>query len=122
MNTFQGRVGAITGAGSGIGRALATELARRGAEVALCDVDEAGLAETADRIQATGTRVSAQRVDVADRQAVEEWAEKVAADHGQLNLIVNNAGVALGANVEPVSYADLEWPRRTEERAVGQGC
>src|SRR3546814_10205594 len=109
MNTFQGRVGAITGAGSGIGRALATELARRGAEVALCDVDEAGLAETADRIQATGTRVSAQRVDVADRQAVEEWAEKVAADHGKVNLIVNNAGVALGANVETMSYEELRW-------------
>jgi NAD(P)-dependent dehydrogenase (short-subunit alcohol dehydrogenase family) len=109
MKTFQGRVGAITGAGSGIGRAVATELARRGAEVALCDVDEAGLAETADRIQATGTRVSTQRVDVADRQAVEEWADKVAADHGKVNLIVNNAGVALGANVETMSYEDLEW-------------
>jgi butyryl-CoA dehydrogenase len=109
MKTFQGRVGAITGAGSGIGRAVATELARRGAEVALCDVDEAGLTETADRIQATGTRVSTQRVDVADRQAVEEWADKVAADHGKVNLIVNNAGVALGANVETMSYEDLEW-------------
>ncbi|HAS12314.1 MAG TPA: acetoin dehydrogenase [Acidimicrobiaceae bacterium] len=109
MKTFQGRVGAITGAGSGIGRAVATELARRGAEVALCDVDDAGLAETADRIQAMGTRVSTQRVDVADRQAVEEWADKVAADHGKVNLIINNAGVALGANVETMSYEDLEW-------------
>src|SRR3546814_14132336 len=102
MNTFQGRVGAITGAGSGIGRALATELARRGAEVALCDVDEAGLAETADRIQATGTRVSAQRVDVADRQAVEEWAEKVAADHGEVNLIVNTAEIGRASGRERV--------------------
>ena len=109
MKTFQGRVGAVTGAGSGIGRAVASELARRGAEVALCDVDEAGLAETAARIQATGTRVSSQRVDVADRKAMEEWADKVAADHGKVNLIVNNAGVALGANVETMSYEDLEW-------------
>ena len=109
MKTFQGRVGAVTGAGSGIGRAVATELARRGAEVALCDVDESGLAETAARIQSTGTRVSTQRVDVADRQAVEEWADKVAADHGKVNLIVNNAGVALGANVDTMSYEDLEW-------------
>lgn len=109
MKTFQGRVGAVTGAGSGIGRAVAAELARRGAEVALCDVDESGLAETAARIRSTGTRVSTQRVDVADRQAVEEWADKVAADHGQVNLIVNNAGVALGANVETMSYEDLEW-------------
>jgi len=109
MKSFQGRVGAVTGAGSGIGRAVATELARRGAEVALCDVDEAGLAETAARIQATGTRVSTRPVDVADRRAVEEWADKVAADHGKVNVIVNNAGVALGANVETMSYEDLEW-------------
>lgn len=109
MKAFQDRVGAVTGAGSGIGRAVATEVARRGAEVALCDVDEAGLAETAARIQSMGTRVSTQRVDVADRQAVEEWADKVAADHGKVNLIVNNAGVALGANVETMSYEDLEW-------------
>ena len=109
MKNLQGRVAAVTGAGSGIGRAVATELARRGSEVALCDIDEAGMAETADRIQATGTRVSAQPVDVADRQAVEEWADKVAADHGKVNLIVNNAGVALGANVETMSYEDMEW-------------
>src|SRR3546814_14463019 len=106
MNTFQGRVGAITGAGSGIGRALATELARRGAEVALCDVDEAGLAETADRIQATGPRVSAQRVDVADHQAVEEGAAKVAADPGKVNLIVHHDGVALGPHAAQTAYKD----------------
>jgi NAD(P)-dependent dehydrogenase (short-subunit alcohol dehydrogenase family) len=109
MKTFQGRVGAVTGAGSGIGRAVAAELARRGAEVALCDVDETGLAETATRIRSHGIRVSTHQVDVADRQAVEEWAAKVAADHGKVNLIVNNAGVALGANVETMSYEDLEW-------------
>jgi butyryl-CoA dehydrogenase len=109
MKTFQGRVGAITGAGSGIGRAVATELARRGAEVALCDVDEVGLAETAAQLRPTGARVSTQRVDVADREAVEDWAGKVVADHGKVNLIVNNAGVALGANVETMSYEDLEW-------------
>jgi NAD(P)-dependent dehydrogenase (short-subunit alcohol dehydrogenase family) len=109
MKSFQDRVAAVTGAGSGIGRAVAAELARRGAEVALCDVDEAGLAETAARIQATGTRVSTRPVDVADRRAVEEWADKVAADHGKVNVIVNNAGVALGANVETMSYEDLEW-------------
>ena len=109
MNNFQGRVAAVTGAGSGIGCAVALELARRGSELALCDIDEAGMAETADRIQATGTRVSTQPVDVAERQAVEEWADKVAADHGKVNLIVNNAGVALGANVETMSYEDMEW-------------
>ena len=109
MMTFQSRVGAITGAGSGIGRAVATELARRGADVALCDVDERGLAETAGRIESTGTRVTADCVDVAIRREVEEWADKVAADHGKVNLIVNNAGVALGANVETMSYDDLEW-------------
>lgn len=109
MKSFEGRVAAITGAGSGIGRAVANELARRGSEVAVSDIDEAGLADTVRRIESAGTRVSSQLVDVADRHAVEDWANKVAADHGKINVIVNNAGVALGANVESMTYEDLEW-------------
>jgi butyryl-CoA dehydrogenase len=109
MKTLTGRVGAITGAGSGIGRALALEVSRRGGTVALCDVDEAGLSGTAGLVQAHGGSATTTVVDVADRQAVEDWADKVAADHGKVNLIVNNAGVALGANVETMTYEDLEW-------------
>jgi short-subunit dehydrogenase len=109
MKDFDGRVAAITGAGSGIGRSLAVQLAKRGCHLALSDIDETGLAETADLAGSVGVKISTQRLDVADRTAVHEWADRVVADHGKANLIVNNAGVALGATVEGMSYDDLEW-------------
>ena len=109
MKIEAGRVVAITGASSGIGRALACEVSRRGGSVALCDVDDAGLSGTARLVEAQGGVATTAVVDVADRHAVEDWAEKVVADHGLVNLVINNAGVALGANVETMSYEDLEW-------------
>jgi NAD(P)-dependent dehydrogenase (short-subunit alcohol dehydrogenase family) len=109
MKDFRDRVAAITGAASGIGRSLSLELARRGAHLALSDVDEAGLAETGLRAKRVGVEVTTARVDVADRAAVEAWADLVVADHGRVNLIANNAGVAVGATVEGTSYEDLEW-------------
>lgn len=109
MRELKGRIAAITGAGSGIGRALAEDLARRGAHLALSDIDEVGLAETVARCEGVGVKVTSQRVDVADRGAMEAWAAQVVADHGRVNLIINNAGVALGATVESMGYEDLEW-------------
>ncbi len=109
VEQLRGRVAAITGAGSGIGRALAVELARAGTHLALSDVDEVGLAETVTKAEGFGVKVTAARVDVADREAVERWADEVVADHGQVNLVFNNAGVALGATVEGARYEDLHW-------------
>ena len=109
MKSFDGKVAAVTGAGSGIGRALARQLAGRGAHVALCDVNETALAETVALCEGLGVKVTSQRVDVADRDAVEAWAAQVVADHGVVNLIFNNAGVALATTVEHMSYDDLEW-------------
>jgi short-subunit dehydrogenase len=109
MENLRGRVAAITGAGSGIGRALAVELAGAGTHLALSDVDEVGLAETVTRAEGFGVKVTSAKVDVAERDAVHAWADQVVADHGQVNLVVNNAGVALGATVEGMSYDDLEW-------------
>lgn len=109
MKSFENKVAAITGAASGIGRALAIELARRGCHLALSDVNDAGLTETAGIVESYGVRVTPQRLDVADRAAVHTWAERVVVDHGQVNLIFNNAGVALGATVEEVRYEDFEW-------------
>jgi len=103
------RVAAITGSGSGIGRALALDLARRGTRLALSDIDEKGLAETAERCTAAGATVTAQPLDVADRTAVHAWADAVVADHGRVELVVNNAGVALAATVEAMSYEDFAW-------------
>jgi NAD(P)-dependent dehydrogenase (short-subunit alcohol dehydrogenase family) len=114
VEQFEGKVAAITGAGSGIGRGLALELADRGCRLALSDIDDAGLAETVALIERSGgTRnraaVAGARVDVTDRHAVEEWAGAVADQCGQVNLIFNNAGVALAANVETMSYESFRW-------------
>ncbi len=109
MKDLDGRVAAITGAGSGIGRALAEELSRRGSHLALSDIDETGLAETVTRCEGAGVKVTSAVVDVADRQAVIRWADRAADEHGRVNLVFNNAGVALVATIDTMSYEDFEW-------------
>lgn len=109
MKELRNRVIAVTGAASGIGEALAVELARQGARLALSDVDEDGLDRTADQCESFGAEVYRARVDVADREAMHDWAETVAARFGAVHGIVNNAGVSLRATVEDMEYADFEW-------------
>jgi NAD(P)-dependent dehydrogenase (short-subunit alcohol dehydrogenase family) len=109
VKSFEHKVAAITGAGSGIGRALAIELGRQKCGVALSDVNEEGLRETGEQVRELGVHVTSARVDVADREAVYAWAGKVVEEHGKANLIFNNAGVALASTVEGMSYGDFEW-------------
>jgi NAD(P)-dependent dehydrogenase (short-subunit alcohol dehydrogenase family) len=109
MKSFENKVAAITGAGSGIGRALALGLARQGCHLALSDVNEAGLNETAEMARTLGVKASVSLVNVADRAAVQAWADQVMADYGRVNAIFNNAGVAQGGTVEGNDYADYEW-------------
>jgi len=109
MKDFYGRVAAITGAGSGIGRALAQDLSRRGCHLALSDINETGLAETVALCEGTGVKVTSQRLDVADRSAMFAWADQAAQEHGKVNLIFNNAGVALAATIAEGSVDDIEW-------------
>ncbi|MBI2732619.1 MAG: SDR family NAD(P)-dependent oxidoreductase [Aquabacterium sp.] len=109
MKNFKNKVAAITGAASGMGRTLALELARRGCHLALSDVNEVGLAETAQMAGKLGVKVTTAKVNVADREAMTAWADQVAADHGKVNLVFNNAGVALGAFLDTVSPKDFEW-------------
>lgn len=109
MKSVKGKVAAITGAGSGIGRATAELLARNGCHVAVSDVNEQGLAQTAERCRAHGVQVHTARVDVAQRAAVHAWADDVARGLGAVHIIINNAGVSLGATVEDTRYEDFEW-------------
>ena len=109
MKEFRGKVAAITGAGSGIGRALSMELARRGCALSISDIDGAKLAETAAAARGLGAKVTERMVDVADRAAVHAWADATVAEHGKVNLVFNNAGVALVSTVQDVSYEALEW-------------
>jgi short-subunit dehydrogenase len=108
MKDLQGRVAAVTGAGSGIGRALALRLAREGCELALADRDEAGLRETAAMLGA-GQKVTIRILDVAEEEEVYAWAEETARAHGRVNLVFNNAGVALSGTVAGLGLDDYRW-------------
>lgn len=109
MRTVDGQVVVVTGAASGIGRALALDLAGRGAALALCDVDGTGLGETAERCTTRGAReVHTQTLDVSDRSAVARYARRVVADLGRVNAVFNNAGVALHGDFEETPYEEFE--------------
>lgn len=103
------RTAVVTGAANGIGRAIAVSLAKRGCHLALADIDEDGMAGTAELTRASGVRVSRHRLDVADRIAVAEFPHLVAAEHGGVDVLFNNAGVAVGGTFEQVSDEDFEW-------------
>ncbi|MAA74932.1 MAG: acetoin dehydrogenase [Salinisphaeraceae bacterium] len=107
MKNLAERVVVVTGAASGIGRELAIQAAGKGARLALCDVDAAGLQETAD--QASAPTMLTETVDVADRAAVEAFRDRIVAEFGQVDLVINNAGVAVAQTIEDVSYDDFEW-------------
>lgn len=110
MKNLRNKVVVITGAGSGIGRALALNLAGKGSRLALSDVDEAGLAETVALAEKAGAGdVHAARLDVADREAFASYAAEVAAHFGAVNVVINNAGVALAGDVTDLEYQDMDW-------------
>ena len=106
---LRGRVAVVTGAAGGIGRAIALALARRGAHLALVDVDAGGLASVAESAAALGGRAVVHRFDVTDRAAVAALPEQVRAALGRVDLLVNNAGVALGGTFEQVGADDFDW-------------
>lgn len=109
MRNFKGKVAAITGAASGMGRSLAVELARRGCALALSDRNEDGLRETAAMCAAHAVKVTTQALDVSDRAAVFAWATQANEAHGKVNLIFNNAGVAHTASAATATIEDFEW-------------
>src|SRR5271163_1130457 len=118
---LENRTAVITGAASGIGRGIAVALARRGCNLALADVNDAGLSETARLAQSSHSdptshtaprsvpRISQHHLDVADRRAVAAFPQAVIAAHPGVDILVNNAGVAIGGTFEAVSEEDFEW-------------
>jgi len=107
MKNLKDKVAALTGAGSGIGRSLAVLLAKEGCRLALSDINEAGLAETAKMLGSTEVVTSV--LDVADREKMQEWADATAREFGGVDLVINNAGVAVFDTIEDISYEDFEW-------------
>ena len=109
MKHLKGKVAVITGAGSGIGRALALEMGRAGCRLALSDVSETGLRGTVAACEAIGVEARGYVLDVSKREAVYAHAEDVKRDFGNANLVINNAGVAVAALASETSWADFEW-------------
>ncbi|HUB58253.1 MAG TPA: SDR family NAD(P)-dependent oxidoreductase [Mycobacterium sp.] len=108
MEGFAGKVAAVTGAGSGIGQALALELARSGASVAISDVDTDGLAQTEEQLKAIGVPVRSDRLDVTEREAFQIYADQINEHFGKVNQIYNNAGIAFTGDVEITEFKDIE--------------
>jgi short-subunit dehydrogenase len=109
MTTIRGAAAAVTGAASGIGRALTLELAARGCDLALADRDEAGLQAVAAAVAALGRKVSVHTVDVSDPAAIQAFAQAAIAAHPSLNIVINNAGVALMGAFDEIDQTQMDW-------------
>jgi len=109
MAYSNGKIAVITGAGSGIGRALAQQLNREGCRLLLCDISEEGLTATLQSLSQSAAPAQGHIMDVADKGAMQAWAKTIAEEHGHIDILVNNAGVATGAPVEETKYEDIEW-------------
>ncbi|MCI0336000.1 MAG: SDR family oxidoreductase [Acidobacteria bacterium] len=109
MRKLQDRVAVVTGAASGIGLALCQRLAQQGCHLALVDLNQTGLAENAAQIAAQGKRVSIHVIDVSDKTVMERLPDVVLSEHGEVHILVNNAGVSLAGPFETLGLEDLEW-------------
>jgi NAD(P)-dependent dehydrogenase (short-subunit alcohol dehydrogenase family) len=109
VSFLRGGVAVVTGAGSGIGRALAQQLAAAGSALAIADIDQKGLTETAASLGSRQAALTTHVLDVSDEATVGNFAEDVVARHGRVTLLINNAGVALHGTFEEISLDDLRW-------------
>jgi NAD(P)-dependent dehydrogenase (short-subunit alcohol dehydrogenase family) len=122
VRSLTGKTALVTGAGSGIGKETALEFARRGAQLVVCDVNEAGLADTAQQISALGRDVLSRRVDVAQRDEVREFAAAVHERVDAVDILMNNAGVGLGASFVDTTLDDWDWIVGINLMGVVYGC
>jgi len=103
------KIAVITGAGSGIGRALARQFNAEGCKLLISDISEQGLKETVHLLPRKEVLVQSHILDVADKSAFQAWAKSIADEHGKVDIVINNAGVAVGSPVEESNYEDIEW-------------
>ena len=109
MKTFKDKVAVITGAGSGMGRYLAVLLAKDGADVCVCDVNEETLNETVEMLRQYNVSVSSHLLDVADKDSIEALPQKVIDQHGKVDLVFNNAGVTTGSHFKDMDEDNWDW-------------
>jgi NAD(P)-dependent dehydrogenase (short-subunit alcohol dehydrogenase family) len=109
MKTFKNKVAVITGAGSGMGRYLAILLAKDGADVCICDVNEKTLGETLAMLRKFNVSVSSHLLDVSDKESIEALPQKVIDQHGKVDLVFNNAGVTAGAHFKDMDENNWDW-------------
>src|SRR5262245_14762634 len=121
MTAISGSAAAVTGGASGLGRALARELAARGCDLALADRDEAGLASVVAELAKSGRKVTTHRVDVSERAQIDAFAAAAIAAHPTLNILINNAGVALLGEFNEIDQVQFEWLMNINFWAVVHG-
>ena len=109
MKNLKNKVAVVTGSGSGIGRELAIELAALGCHLAISDVNEKGLEETSSMLKGASVKITTHILDVSNKEAFYAHAEEVKKAHGHVDLVINNAGVAMSCPLETTEYEDFEW-------------
>ncbi len=122
MSYFAGKVAVVTGAGSGIGRALAQALNAAGCVLEISDINADSLAETRSLLSRSDSACESRQLDVADRGGVEQWARDIEARYSRVDIVINNAGVALTGSAEDNSYEDIEWLMNINFWGVVYGC
>lgn len=122
MRELRGRVAVVTGAGSGIGRAVSVLLAQQGCHVALADVNRAGLEESAAQVRALGVTASVHEVDVSSRERMQSFTDDVLREHGHVNILINNAGVSVNGRFQDQTLEDFEWLMGVNFWGVIYGC
>jgi short-subunit dehydrogenase len=122
MRELKGKVAVVTGAGHGIGRETALALAHQGCPLAICDVNEAALEGVRHELEQLGATVTAHVVDVSDKTQMASFVSEVIAAHGEVQILINNAGVTVYASFEEHSIEDLEWILGVNLWGVIYGC